>query len=661
PIYLFSVVLMAEGELKDMENFFYSLQDVFSGTEPAVHKTSVIGLFLRHMILAYNKLSFSQVYKLYTALQQYYQSYENLTSRATEREETDMELTTLDLEGKMEKEELEFRLRGPLSQKQAEYFLAEQASLLKNNENKALSPATLQKELNNLLKFNPDFAEAHYLSYLNSLRVQDYFSAMHSLLHYFDRLILTGSDSKSSGEDGFGRSLRYAALNLAALNCRFGHHEQAQFALQEAIRIAQESSDHVCLQHCLSWLYILDQMKGSDNTILVEHSVKKAGQLGLPYLASLGIQSLVQQRAFSGRSANKLMDAMKDSDMLHWKHGLSELIDVSIAQKTAIWKMYGQSTMALQQAQLLLYMHSLESVSMDIHQNNTEAMAVVLCHLAELHAEQGYYAAASEILKHLKDRFPTHSQYAKLWMLFDQKIQFNRAMSDGKYHIAESLVPGIAALNGAEGLYRKAIVLKAQNQITEAYKLLQKLLVHCQKKKSTELLIKVLIVEAELFWRSSCHTIAVPLLLKALALSREYHLEYLASEAILHLAFSQLMLGVPEQALSVLHMAIEPILAHGNVLDRGRAMLLLAKCQVASAASYSPQQKTEALESAIQNLNEAKIYFEKADCKERIREVLYMQARLFNSLNKTQERNKCAMMFRQLHQELPTYGVPLLS
>ncbi|XP_041059283.1 anaphase-promoting complex subunit 5 isoform X2 [Carcharodon carcharias] len=490
------VKLMAEGELKDMENFFYSLQNVFSGTEPAVHKTSVIGLFLRHMILAYNKLSFSQVYKLYTALQQYYQSYEKMSSRTAEREDTDMELTSLDLEGKMEKEELEFPTRdeevvdrGPLSQKQAEYFLAQQASLLKNNENKALSPAALQKELNNLLKFNPDFSEAHYLSYLNSLRVQDYFSAMHSLLHYFDRLILTGSDSKSSGEDGFGRSLRYAALNLAALNCRFGHHEQAQFALQEAIRIAQESSDHVCLQHCLSWLYILEQMKGSDNAILVEHSVKKAGQLGLPYLASLGIQSLVQQRTFSGRSANKLMDAMKDSDMLHWKHGLSELIDVSIAQKTAIWKMYGQSTMALQQTQLLLYMHSLESVNMDIHQNNTEAMAVVLCHLAELHAEQGYYSAASEILKHLKDRFPPHSQHAKLWMLFDQNIQFNRAMSDGKYHIADSLVPGIAALNGPEGLYRKALVLKAQNQITESYRLLQKLLVHCQKKKSTEMLI----------------------------------------------------------------------------------------------------------------------------------------------------------------------------
>lgn len=67
------------------------------------------------------------------------------------------------------------------------------------------------------------FLFQHYLSYLNNLRVQDVFSSTHSLLHYFDRLILTGAESKSNGEEGYGRSLRYAALNLAALHCRFGH------------------------------------------------------------------------------------------------------------------------------------------------------------------------------------------------------------------------------------------------------------------------------------------------------------------------------------------------------------------------------------------------------------------------------------------------------
>lgn len=58
----------------------------------------------------------------------------------------------------------------------------------------------------------------------------------------------------------------------------------------------------------------------------------------------------------------------------------------------------------------------------------------------------------------------------------------------------------------------------------------------------------------------------------------------------------QLLLGIPEQALTLLHMAIEPILADGAILDKGRAMLLVAKCQVASAGSYEPVKKAEGRE-----------------------------------------------------------------
>uniref|UniRef100_A0A8C9TAX7 Anaphase-promoting complex subunit 5 n=1 Tax=Scleropages formosus TaxID=113540 RepID=A0A8C9TAX7_SCLFO len=455
--------MMVVGELKDMESFFDTLPNPFSDAESEASKTSVVGLFMRHMLLAYNKLSFSQVYKLYTALQRYYDDC--LGSQpgppTAPPVDADMELSEM---------ELTTPRRCPLSQKQAEYFLARQAYLLKNDENKALKPAALQEELNNMLKFNPDFAEAHYLSYLNSMRVQDVFISTHSLLHYFDRLILTGGDGKSNGDEGYGRSLRYAALNLAALHCRFGHYQQAELALQEAIRIAQESNDHVCLQHCLSWLYTLEQMKGSDSSVLTEDSVKMAAHFGLPYLASLGIQSLVQQGATGGKAANMLMDALKDTDILHWKHSLSELIDISLAQTTSIWRMYGKSTMALQCAQVLLNMNSLEQVDFGVQQNNTEAFAVVLCHLAELHAEQGLFGASSEILKHLKERFPPHTQHAKLWMLCDLKIQFERAMNDGKYHLAEPHVAAIAALDQMEGLYRKGLVMKAQNQTTDAYR-----------------------------------------------------------------------------------------------------------------------------------------------------------------------------------------------
>uniref|UniRef100_A0A665TNS3 Anaphase-promoting complex subunit 5 n=1 Tax=Echeneis naucrates TaxID=173247 RepID=A0A665TNS3_ECHNA len=633
---------MADGELKDMEYFFSTLPTPFTAFDSEAYKTSVVGLFMRHMLLAYNKLSFSQVYKLYKSLQHYYHT---LVADDSEMDLTSTEDTVGD---RIDKEELdtplhESELRGPLSQKQAEYFLARQAYLLKNDENKALKPAALQEELNNMLKFNPDFAEAHYLNYLNSMRVQDIFLSAHSLLHYFDRLILSGSEGKSNGDEGYGRSLRYAALNLASLHCRFGHYQQADLALQEAIRIAQESNDHVCLQHCLSWLYTLEQMKGSDSTVLTEDSVKMAAHFCLPYLASLGIQSLVQQGATQGKTAHKLMDALKDTDILHWKHSLSELIEISLAQTTSIWRMYGKSTMALQQAQLLLNMSSLEPVNFGVQQNNTEAFTVALCHLAELHAEQGLYSAVSEILQHLKEQFPPHSQHAKLWMLCDLKIQFERHMNEGKYLLAEPLVTAISALNKTEGLYRKAQVLKALNRSTEAYNILQRLQVHCEKTKCTEMIIRVMLSTAELHWESSGFSTALPLLLQALALARQHHLQSLASETILHLAFTQLMLGVPEQALSVLHEAIEPVLAHGAIMDKGRALLLTARCQIAAAG----------FKFAFA------AYFSKLNCKERLRDVYYLQAQLHRSLGQTSQSNKSAMLFRLLDQELQSPAPPV--
>uniref|UniRef100_A0A672JBQ8 Anaphase-promoting complex subunit 5 n=1 Tax=Salarias fasciatus TaxID=181472 RepID=A0A672JBQ8_SALFA len=639
---------MADGELKDMEFFFSTIPTQFTAFDSEAYKTSVVGLFIRHMLLAYNKLSFSQVYKLYKSLQHYYHSHyakpadEQSSLPVLSADDSDMDLTsTEDTEGdRMDKEELDTTLhesdlrapsRGPLSQKQAEYFLARQAYLLKNDENKALKPAALQEELNNMLKFNPDFAEAHYLNYLNSMRVQDIFLSTHSLLHYFDRLILSGNEGKSNGDEGYGRSLRYAALNLASLHCRFGHYHQAELALHEAVRIAQESNDHVCLQHCLSWLYTLEQMKGSDSTVLTEDSVKMAAHFCLPYLASLGIQSLVQQGATQGKTAHKLMDALKDTDILHWKSA-SQLHTVTQHCQHCF-------TMALQQAQLLLNMSSLEPVNFGVQQNNTEAFAVVLCHLAELHAEQGLYSTASQIIQHLKERFPQHTQHAKLWMLCDLKIQFEKHMNEGKYNLAEPLVTAICALNKTEGLYRKAQVLKALNCSTEAYSILQELQAHCEKTKCTEMVIRVMLSTAELHWESSGFSTALPLLLQALALARQHHLQSLASETILHLSFTQLMLGVPEQALNVLHEAMEPILAHGSVMDKGRAMLL--------AARYS-----RLVVLAVDSLNEAAAYFSKLDCKERLRDVHYLHAQLHHSLGQTAQRNKSAMLFRALDQEL---------
>lgn len=41
-------------------------------------------------------------------------------------------------------------------------------------------------------------------------------------------------------------------------------------------------------------------------------------------------------------TANKLLDALRSTDMVHWKQSLSELIEISLAQTTSIWRMYGK-------------------------------------------------------------------------------------------------------------------------------------------------------------------------------------------------------------------------------------------------------------------------------------------------------------------------------
>lgn len=51
--------------------------------------------------------------------------------------------------------------------------------------------------------------------------------------------------------------------------------------------------------------------------------------------------------------------------------------------------------------------------------------------------------------------------------------------------------------------------------------------------------VRVLLVTAQLHWGSSGFSTALPLLLQALALAQQHHLQALASETILHLTFTQ--------------------------------------------------------------------------------------------------------------------------
>lgn len=62
--------------------------------------------------------------------------------------------------------------------------------------------------------------------------------------------------------------------------------------------------------------------------------------------------------------------------------------------------------------------------------------------------------------------------------------------------------------------------------------------------KSFYVSFRVMLSTAELHWESSGFSTALPVLLQALALARQHHLQSLASETILHLAFTQVSCSI---------------------------------------------------------------------------------------------------------------------
>ena len=71
--------------------------------------------------------------------------------------------------------------------------------------------------------------QQHYATFLNCLRAKEFKGALDSLYHYFDQqqwhresAIKIASSSEGTEPERCHR-FRYAALNLAALHCQFGH------------------------------------------------------------------------------------------------------------------------------------------------------------------------------------------------------------------------------------------------------------------------------------------------------------------------------------------------------------------------------------------------------------------------------------------------------
>ena len=81
-------------------------------------------------------------------------------------------------------------------------------------------------------------------------------------------------------------SEQFLRRNILLICFNFQHKSEAISALKEAIMMAQESNDHLCLQHALTWLF---RVQPENQHLLMQRCISKCNALGLSYLTSLGM------------------------------------------------------------------------------------------------------------------------------------------------------------------------------------------------------------------------------------------------------------------------------------------------------------------------------------------------------------------------------------
>ncbi|XP_012542546.1 anaphase-promoting complex subunit 5 [Monomorium pharaonis] len=605
---------------------------------PALSRNSVLGLYVRRMLIFFEKLAFDQVVALYNDMEKYVVKKIDLDSS---------DISTI---SKQEDFGPDNKVKTIWGGRQAELLVAQQAHALQTDEHKALPPVELQTLVQDLLKSNPYNADAHYLSYLNCIRVNDFCGAIDSLYHCFDRL--APLENRSTSEDR-SRTFRYAALNLAVLHAQFNHKKVAQYALKEAVKLAQEAGDNVCLQLAHSWMSYLTSKENKGP--LIERSVGKASLLGITHTTGLSLISHAHSYALEAKNPHQVFDILMKSDMLNCQHSMSDLMSITFGEKAALWAYYGKTEMASLCAQLLL-LHNTGDKKQHMFNGPSTCQAIVT--VANMLIEFGEYSLAEVVLTHAKERFP-NSPCNQIWMLSEQLHIFTQLLRQEKWSEAEAAARNISSLDQLESKLKLAEVCLAKGDFPKGLEYIGAIGEH--PNVTPPYMIRAVLLSSQIMCASSSPdngtaivTNCIMRLCSALELATQNYLSYYKALVKMNLANVQLSMGLPILALNLVEDTIPTILGHGGCYDQGKAFMLYGKCLIASAPENPFEVRKEVILSGIKTLSKAQTFFTKVNAIAKVKSIVHLQAVFYNEIDLLSERNQCAFEFRQLDEQYLT-------
>jgi len=189
--------------------------------------------------------------------------------------------------------------------------------------------------------------------------------------------------------------------------------------------------------------------------------------------------------------------------------------------------------------------------------------------------------------------------------------------------------------------------------------IIHRILPSCKQYRQHYLQCKYLLQLALIYLESSPGdpVSALPSILECLVLSEEESIDPIHATGLVLLSQVHFEMNSIEQARSMLNAVMPLIMQHGHIFFQGEAWLTLAKCSLSEVkqnegdiSSTSKGQSCGSLRRSIKELEHSARAFEKIEDIHRLREIYYLQAKVFNSLPGCSERrNRAAYKFRELN------------
>lgn len=615
--------------LLDLQKFV----DKMMGENVGVNQFGILILYIRRIVMLLDRLAFDDMMKLFKEIKTYYEKGMRGLLIAPSSNITEMT---------DENPILIKNSQSKWSMKQADLFVSQQCHLLENNERRALSPIDLQNKLKEVIQDNPLHSQAHILSYMNNLRVRDYLNSLEAFHRAFDRSAVKSHNPPET------KGFQYSSLNLSIMHAQFGNNKEALASLKECIMLAQEVGDQVCLQLAQSWLCLLDK----SNIQLCERGISSQTDLTLIHSVSLGMQFVVNVAAISGFMPSKIFELLMKSEVINFQHTLMDLITNCIAQKAAVWTMYGKNEMASLCSQLLLQAVRTHAKRENDSMENCEAVCHSLCCVACWLAVQGEFSLSTVVLNHTQKRFP-RDPMSRYWMICDGYITSLNAIYQQQWDVASKACSKLYTLDANVSLLQRARLNIARRNLIGARKILEKILTDDMLDPLNRVRAMILLANTKI--NGNCVSAdVVNILNEALIYAKAKYFSYEAAIIDVNFAFVLLNSGMPTQALKAITGCMDTVLANGGLYDTAKTMFLFVKCLIAAEPIVAD--KLLKINKCTDILDETVEKFTKLGCYAKVMDVYIYLAQFYHETQQVSERNKNAMQFRLLESK---HSMPL--